>query len=84
MRNRSSKYFVDAATRNGTNVCIVLEDGAYRVEICHDAQRTFSTYCAIQCTDRAHALEVASKACRQAIRRGKVEDVKQREIACYA
>ena len=84
IRNRSSKYFTSATDKTGTDVCIVLENGAYRVEVTCDFPREFNRFSMIECTDRAHALEVASKACRQAIRSGKVEDVNQRSVTAYA
>lgn len=84
IRNRSSKYFQSPTDKTGTDVCIVLEDGAYRVEITCDFPSEFNRFSMIECTDRANALEVASKVCRQAIRSGKVEDVNQRSVTAYA
>ena len=81
MRNRSSKTFQNAATKEMTTVQVVLEDGLYRVEICHQPGNSWGV---VECADRANALEVSTRLCRDAIARGRTEVVKWRSVSTYA
>ena len=84
MRHRSSKTFTNKETKYMTTVQVVLEDGAYRVEVSHFAPGGFPTWASIACDSRTKALEVATRLCRDAIARGRTEDVNQRSVARYA